>query len=121
MEIQGKIIKACEPVGGVSKAGKSWKKQEFVIETIEQYPRKCCFGVFGEDKLKEFDIKVGDILQVSLDIDAREYNGRWYNSISAWKVERKAQAATTSAPPAQPTKVEPVKTQTFEDEDDLPF
>lgn len=97
MEISGKIIAAMEPRGGVSaRTGNSWKIQEFVLETQEQYPRKCMFNVFGEDKLREMNIQVGDELIVSFDIDAREYNGRWYNDIRAWKVERKSAAATAS-------------------------
>ena len=71
MEITGKIITACEPRGGVSqRTGNSWKMQEFVIETAEQYPRKCMFSVFGEDRLKEFNIQVGEILTVSVVMSA---------------------------------------------------
>ena len=82
MEITGKIIAALEPRGGVSqRTGNSWKTQEFVIETHEQYPRKCVFNVFGEDRLREFNIQVGEELTVSFDIDAREFNGRWYLSL----------------------------------------
>ena len=89
MEITGKIIAALEPRGGVSqRTGNSWKTQEFVIETHEQYPRKCVFNVFGEDRLREFNIQVGEELTVSFDIDAREFNGRWYNDIRAWRVVR---------------------------------
>ena len=89
MEITGKIIAALEPRGGVSqRTGNSWKMQEFVIETQEQYPRKCMFSVFGEDKLNEMNIEVGDTLTVSFDIDAREYNGRWYNDLRAWAIRR---------------------------------
>lgn len=101
MEITGKIIVACEPRGGVSqRTGNSWKMQEFVLETMEQYPRKCMFNVFGEDKLREMNIQVGEVLTVSFDIDAREYNGRWYNDIRAWRVTRGA-----AAPAAQPAPV----------------
>lgn len=89
MEITGRIIAALPPRGGVSqRTGNSWKVQEFVIETHDQYPRKCVFNVFGEDKLTEYNIQVGDELTVSFDIDAREYNGRWYNDVRAWRVVR---------------------------------
>ena len=98
MEITGKIIAAGEPRGGTSaRTGNSWKVQEFVIETHEQYPHRCMFSVFGEDRLKEFNIQVGDELTVSFDIDAREYNGRWYNDLRAWCVQR-AQGAAPVAP-----------------------
>lgn len=103
MEITGKIIQVLEPRGGVSqRTGNSWKTQEFVIETHEQYPRKCVFNVFGEDRLREFNIQVGEELTVSFDIDAREFNGRWYNDIRAWRVVRVDPNAVAVAPAAAP-------------------
>lgn len=135
MEIEGKIIVVAEPRSGISpRTGSAWKAQEFVIETHEQYPRKCCFDVFGEDRLSAFKIQLGEELRVSFDINAREYNGRWYNSLRAWKVERidpaAAQAATYNAPqpapgafppppPAQSAPATP--SQAGESVDDLPF
>lgn len=110
MEISGKIIAALEPRGGVSqRTGSNWKVQEFVIETHEQYPRKCCFEVFGEERLQTMNIQVGEELTVSFDIDAREWTGqdgrsRWTNQLRAWRVVRydpnaPQQAATAPAPP----------------------
>ena len=88
MEITGKIIVALEPRCGVSNnTGNPWKMQSFVLETTtEQYPRRCVFDVFGEDRLNQFNIQVGQEYTVSFDIDAREYQGRWFNSIRAWRV-----------------------------------
>ena len=87
MDIQGKIIFAAAPKSGTSaRTSQPWKMQEFVIETHDTYPKKCFFSVFGEDKLQQFDLKVGDEVTVSVDFDAHEYNGRWYNDIRAWKV-----------------------------------
>ena len=88
MELSGKVIAVLEPRGGVSKTGNPWKVQEYVIETHDQYPRKMCFDIFGEDKINQFNIQVGEEITVSFDIDAREWQGRWFNSIRAWKVER---------------------------------
>lgn len=89
MEITGKIIAVLEARGGVSqRSGLPWKSQEFVIETIEQYPKRCCFTVHGEDKLNGFDIKKDEKLTVFFDINAREWQGRWFNEVNAWKVER---------------------------------
>lgn len=68
--------------------GSVWSVQQYVIETHEQYPKKMCFDVFGEDRIKQFAIQIGEEVTVSFDLDAREYQGRWYNSIRAWKVER---------------------------------
>ena len=60
MEITGRIIAVLEPRGGVSKSGNNWKVQEYVLETNEQYPRKMCFDVFGEDKIQQFNIQAGE-------------------------------------------------------------
>lgn len=125
MDIQGKIIFASEPRGGVSQRSSSnWKAQDFVIETHEQYPKKCCFTVFGEDRLNQFNIQVGEELTVSLDIDAHEYNGRWYNDIRAWRVQRDA-PQSAPLPPAMPDAqpAAPIQPQAVDNnpQDDLPF
>jgi hypothetical protein len=104
MEIEGKIIAAMPEQGGVSqRTGNAWKSQDFVIETIEQFPKKCVFRVFGAERLAQFNIQVGENLRVSFDIDAHEYQGRWFNDIRAWRVDRydpaAAQAAATGAQP----------------------
>lgn len=93
--------------GGVGKNGHGMETQDYVIETHEQYPRKCCFNVFGSDKIQLFNIQVGEELRVSFDIDAHEYQGRWFNSVRAWKVERidpsmAQQPVAPAAPFAQP-------------------
>ena len=98
MEISGKIIAALEARKGTSqRTGNTWMSQDFVIETHEQYPKRCVFNVFGEDRLKEFNIAVGDELTVSFDIDAHEYQGRWFNNLRAWRVQ-KGTAPVESAP-----------------------
>ena len=89
LEITGRIIAVLDKRTGVSNAtGSTWSVQQYVIETHEQYPKKMCFDVFGEDRIKQFSIQIGEEVTVSFDLDAREYQGRWYNSIRAWKVER---------------------------------
>ena len=123
MELSGKVIAVLEPRGGVSKTGNPWKVQEYVIETHDQYPRRMCFDVFGEDKITQFNIQVGEELTVHFDVDAREWQGRWFNSIRAWKVERVS--AQQSAPadagvPFPPMNAAPVDFSSDE-KDDLPF
>ena len=86
MEFTGKIIAILQPRGGVSKTGNEWKSQEYVIENHDQYPRKMCFDVFGADKIEQFNIQMGEELTVSFDVDARQWQDRWFNSIRAWKV-----------------------------------
>lgn len=109
MELQGKVIAVLEPRGGVSRNGNEWKVQEYVIETHDQYPRKMCFDVFGADKIQQFNIQVGEELNVSFDIDAREWQGRWFNSIRAWKVERVAAQGMQPAPqPVPPVGFPPI-------------
>lgn len=89
LEITGRIIAVLDKRTGVSNAtGTAWSVQQYVIETHEQYPKKMCFDVFGEDRIKQFAIQIGEEVTVSFDLDAREYQGRWYNSIRAWKVEK---------------------------------
>ena len=123
MEITGKIIAVLPERGGVSKTGNEWKTQEYVIETHEQYPKKVCFNVFGADKIAQFNIQAGDEMTVSFDINAREYQGRWYNDIRAWKVERgTAAAAPMDIPVINAPKVEiPDFSKGANDPDDLPF
>lgn len=128
MEITGKITHILEARSGVSpRTGAAWMSQSFVIEAIEpgrQYPTRCVFDVFGEDRLRQFNIQAGETLTVSFDLDAREFNGRWFNSVRAWKVERVeldpatgmpipyTPAAATAAPGVAPAPVAaPVEVQ----------
>ena len=106
MELTGKIIAVQEAKSGTSsKTGKPWMMQEYVIEVPGQYPRHCAFTVFGEDRIKQMNIQNGEDLTVQFDIDAREYNGKWYNDFRAYNVIRGQQI---------PQPVQPAK-------DDLPF
>lgn len=98
MELTGKIIAILPAQGGVSqRTGNPWKSQDYVIETQEIYPKKCCFSVFGDEKIQQMNIQLGETLTVSLDINANEYQGKWYNQVRAWKVERMAQAQQANA------------------------
>lgn len=105
MEFTGKIIAALNPRNGVSKtSGKPWAAQEFVIESHEQYPKRICFDVFGEDKLSQFNLQVGEEVTISFDINASQYQERWFNSIRAWNVMRtngQANGQTTTQQPQQ--------------------
>lgn len=130
MELQGKIIAALEARSGESARG-PWKAQDFVIETHDTYPRKMVFSVFGADRLERFNIQTGQEVSVSFDIDAHEYNGRWFNSIRAYDVRPAAQApyapnnaaGMPNSPFGEPSAA-PVGGQFAEskdDADDLPF
>lgn len=87
MDITGKIIAVLPTRSGTSAKGTQWSSQTAVIETHEQYPRKVAFDVLGE-KITEFNLQVGEEVTVSFDINAREFNGKWFNSVNAWKVVR---------------------------------
>ena len=123
MELAGRVIAVLEPKGGTSRNGNEWKVQEYVIETHDQYPRRMCFDVFGDDKIKQFNIQIGEELNVSFDIDAREWQGRWFNSIRAWKVERVG--AAPQVPPTEapfpPVNADPADFSATDEKDDLPF
>lgn len=127
MEVTGKIIFKLEPMSGTSKAGNAWKKQEYVLETQESFPRKIHFDFFG-DKADQYNFNIGDVITLSFDIESREYNGRWYTSIHGWKAEL-ANAPVAGAPAAstqQANNIPPMPQPEFtnnssDDGDDLPF
>lgn len=133
MEIIGKVVAVLELQSGTSKKGSEWKKRDFVIETLdEKFPKKVCFTLFGDrsDACPSID----SVVNVAFDIDAHEYNGKWFNSINAWKVDpaspatvQVAQQATNPSPAvtaqsaitaAQPSETKP---QTESAGSDLPF
>ncbi len=107
MDLQGKIISALPARSGVSARGE-WKAQDFVVETHDNFPKKMVFSVFGDDRLQRFNIQVGDEVMVSFDIDAHEYNGRWFNSIRAFDVRKvdPASVGATGAAPIQTTQTD---------------
>ena len=120
--------------GTSTRTGNPWQLQAYVLETQEQYPRKVYFEVFGEDRIKANPCKIDDLVTVSFDIESREYNGRWYTSIRAWKVQQglvNAEAQPAAAPNAAPATPQPAEgnVQTFDqvaaapedDGTDLPF
>lgn len=126
MEFTGKIIAILQPKGGVSKTtGNEWKAQEYVIENHDQYPRKMCFEVFGADKIAQFNIQMGEELTVSFDIDARQWQDRWFNSIRAWKVDRVTAAPMGAPAPAMDAPFPPAQAApadfAADEKDDLPF
>lgn len=127
MDLAGKVIAVLEPREGVSKnTGNKWMVQTYVIETHEQYPRKMAFEVFGEDKIKQFNIQMGEELNVSFDIDARQWQDKWFNQIRAWKIERvNAESPVPQNDPLngqpQVAPSAPVDFSATDKADDLPF
>ena len=146
MELAGRVIAVLEARSGLAKTtGNPWMTQEYVIETHEQFPRRMVFNVFGEEKIKQLNIQLGEEINVFFDINAREYQGRWYNDIRAWRVDRvtpgevpapgvmpgaqafAGQPAGTAPAPIASAPVQPAATQAPVDftegdnTDDLPF
>jgi hypothetical protein len=114
MDISGKIIQFLQVQTGQGKNG-TWKKQEFILETGDQYPKKVCISVWG-DKVNLSGIKPGDMVDVSFDVESREYNSRWYTEVRAWKVNAKNGGAAAGGGDVPP----PFVPQGPGD-DDLPF
>jgi hypothetical protein len=98
MEITGKLIQKLPVKSGVSSSGNNWSKAEFVIETIEQYPRKVCANLWGERARALDQFQEGALITVSFDLESREFNGNWYTDVKAWKVEAATPAAAAGAP-----------------------
>ena len=146
MELTGKIIAVFNERGGISsRTGTEWKAKSYVLEVPGEYPRKMVFDVFGVDRLQAFNIQVGELMTVYFDIDAHEYQGRWFNDVRAFRVDRgqaaptaDSQAAVQSMPQAAPLpqsaplpqaapampQMDPATTAPFEAPsatDDLPF
>jgi hypothetical protein len=86
MELSGKIIQVLEKQTGAGKNG-TWEKQEYILETQGQYPKKVCFNIWGA-KIAQFNIQNGEFVNLGIELESREYNGRWYTDVRAWKVER---------------------------------
>ena len=129
LEIEGRIARKLNVQTGTSSRG-AWSKQEFVIEYQEgNFPTQLCMNVWGDDKVRELDkYQVGDKVKISFNLSSREYNGRWYTDVRAWRIEPAGAAAPQYAPSAgtyTPPPTEAAPMPTIDDlpggEDDLPF
>lgn len=114
MEISAKLIQVLPIQTGTGKNGQ-WKKQDIIVETDGQYPKKVCVSIWG-DKVNENILQTGNALKISFDIESREFNGKWYTDVRAWKVE---QAGASEEPPFEYKEVD--ISDTGDSEGDLPF
>lgn len=132
MRVQGTIIAALQKRSGVSQSsGNAWALQEFVIG--RENNRHMVFEVFGEENIAKFQL--GQQVDIEVYIDAREYNGRWYNSIRYMAPKTDAQPTANTQPIVQPTPQSPAQNaapqyaqpqplnfaQAARDNDSLPF
>lgn len=123
--IEGQITAILPETRGVGQRGE-WVSQDFVLKTDDNYPKNICFTILGADKIKEANIRIGDVVSIGVNIESREFNGRWYTSIKAWSVKRKfeAQAAKQAPPAPTPQPSQPTQTQkssSVDNTDELPF
>jgi hypothetical protein len=120
MELKGKVVQLLEPQTGMGKKGQ-WKKQEFILETQAQYPKKICLSAWG-DKIEQFNLAVGEDINVSVDLESREYNGRWYTEARAWKIDKTGSSSTSGGNGnAAPLPTEEPFMSGGDATDDLPF
>ena len=130
MDIEGKIVKLLEEQKGEGRNG-TWRKKEYVLETEDKFPKKICFNLWG-DRIDEFAVKEGDQVRVFFDLESREFNGRWYTDVKAWKIENVAQSGSGYPEEPEmgnsgPLDTPPPLTEAWDNfeekpiEDDLPF
>ncbi len=114
LEVKGKLIQKLATESGEGKNGR-WEKQQFVIETDEQFPKKICIVLWGDKVAMLGKVTEGDVLKVSINIESREFNSRWYTDVKAWRIEKEADEGSSAPMPAEPP------ADLGLPEDDLPF
>ncbi len=86
MELSAKVIDILEEQKGSGRNGE-WRKQSYILETQEQYPKKVCADVWG-DKIDSFNIQKGEQITAKINVESREYNGKWYTDVKIWSIDR---------------------------------
>ena len=122
MQINTKLISLLPLQTGEGKNG-PWKKQDIIVETEGEYPKKICISIWG-DKIDESQLQIGNMLNVNFDIESREYNGRWYTDVKAWKVEvagKSSAPVDNTASSGTTVSPSPEVPSTSDESDDLPF
>ena len=121
MDLSGKVISLLAEVSGSSKSGNAWRKQEYIVETGGQYPKKVCVAIWG-DKIDQFGLKVGEQVNLGIEVESREYNGRWYTDVKAWKVSRHTFDANSSKTYDNQDEInQQIKNDNSYDNSDIPF
>ena len=117
MQLTATLTQLLPLQSGESKNG-TWKKQDIIVSTDGQYPKKICVSIWG-DKINESQLQIGNVLTIFYELESREYNNKWYTDIKAWKIEN---ASSVSIPIANTYIPIPQNFDTPEQEDeDLPF
>ncbi len=122
MQLTAKLVSILPEQTGAGKNG-PWKKQDIIVETDGQYPKKVCISLWGE-KFDRNLLRIGNRLSLSFDIESREFNGKWYTDVKAWKVEGVNEAAPSRSPQGGYTVPPPVfepQGESLIGDDDCPF
>jgi hypothetical protein len=117
MQLTAKLYQVLPAQTGSGKNGQ-WKKQDIIVETEGQYPKKVCVTVWG-DKIDIDKLQPGSLLKIDFDVESREFNGKWYTDVKAWKIDVDSGAASSSKP-AKPEDLT-YQDNVHDDKDDLPF
>jgi hypothetical protein len=118
MNITAKLTTLLPIQTGFGKNGQ-WRKQDIIVETDGQYPKKICISIWG-DKIDEKQLIVGNNLDISFELESREYNSKWYTDVKAWKIE----TASSISTPITNTNIsisQNFESPEEEDDEDLPF
>lgn len=116
LEISGRVIQILPEQTGTGRNGQ-WVRQDFVVETQEQFPRKVCFSAWGEKASLVKNLQSGAMVKVSFNAESREYNGRWYTDLRIWKIDQ----ASESTPVAETSDMPDLMPPGEDEADDLPF
>ena len=125
LEVTGKVFKILNEQTGTSAAGKTWVKQELVIETDEQYPKKIAVTAMG-DKIVPVvkKLKLGEQITAHINIESREYQDRWFSNVNVWRIDKLDSNSTptdTTSASTTSTKTTKRGTSPNDDDSDLPF
>lgn len=122
-KIKGRIVAALPEVSGTAKSGNAWRKCEYVIETGDKFPKKIAFSVMN-DNIEKCNLSYNEEVEVDVDIESREYNGKWYTSVNAWSATHLSTPTPQQqyAPQQASASVYPPQSaQSAPPADDLPF
>jgi len=125
MDVKGTLLQILQSESGVSKSGKEWVKQDFVIETNEQFPKKVCFTLFGDKVSLINNINEGSEVEVFFNLESRDFNGKWYHNINCWKINVESQGVSQGSGSGSTGLIQkqelPEPPMPNDDENNLPF
>ncbi|MCL2649989.1 MAG: DUF3127 domain-containing protein [Candidatus Azobacteroides sp.] len=121
MQLTARLFQVLPLQSGISRNGE-WKKQDIVVETDGQFPKKICVSIWG-DKINQAQLQQGNMLTIDFDVESREYNGRWYTDVKAWKIELAGENSANPVPASMPAEAgfPPPPPLPENENDDLPF